>query len=150
MATQITIKVEGLDAAVAKLTPARANGPIGRFLDRGAIYIQSRARENAPVDTGRLRNSIGIKSEGPRMRIIGANTDYAEYVEKGTRPHFVPAQYIGGWAARHGFPAGSGLLVSGKAQPYMKPAAESGEAFVRSLVPTLAAELVPAYSVGVG
>lgn len=146
MATQITIKVEGLENAQAKLTSARADGPINRFLDRGATWIQSRARENAPVDTGRLRNSIGVASPSRRMRHIGANTEYAEFVETGTRPHFVPGQYIGGWAARHGFPAGSGLLVSGKAQPYMKPAAEAGEAFVKSLVPVLAAELEQAYS----
>ena len=156
MSTQITVKVEGLEQAVAKLTPQRANGPIGRFLDRGAIYIQSRARENAPVDTGRLRGSIGIDAPSDRMREIGANTDYAEYVEKGTSAHFPPPSALQGWALRHGFSGPqAGFLVaraisrSGtKPRPYMKPAAEAGEAFVKSLVPTLAAELEAAYSGG--
>lgn len=149
---QITVHIEGLEQAIAKLTPARANGPIGRFLDRGAIYIQSQAREKAPVDTGRLRGSIGVESPSDRQRIIGANTDYAEYVETGTRPHFPPPSALEGWAARHGYGPGGGFLVaraiarSGtKAQPYMKPAAESGETFVKSLIPTLAAEIEAAY-----
>lgn len=153
MASQITIRVEGLEEAVAKLTPQRANGPIGRFLDRGAIYIQSRAREGAPVDTGRLRNSIGIDKPSDRMRHIGANTEYAEYVEKGTGAHFPPPSALQGWALRHGFGADGGFMVaraisrSGtKPQPYMRPAAESGEGFVKSLVPTLAAELEAAYA----
>ena len=153
MATQITIRVEGLEEAVAKLTPQRADGPIGRFLDRGAIYIQSRAREKAPVDTERLRGSIGIEEPSNRMRHIGANTDYAEYVEKGTGAHFPPPSALQGWAARHGFGADGGFLVaraisrSGtKAQPYMRPAAEAGESFVKTLVPTLAAELEAEYA----
>lgn len=154
MASQIHIRIEGLDEAVAKLTPQRADGPIGRFLDRGANYIQSRARENAPVDTGRLRNSIGVESPSNRTREIGANTDYAEYVETGTRPHFPPPSALQGWALRHGFSgAQAGFMVaraisrSGtKPQPYMRPAAEAGEAFVKSLIPTLAAEIESAYA----
>ena len=150
MATQITVHVEGLDAAIAKLTPQRANGPIGRFLDRGAIYIQSRAKENAPVDTGRLRGSIGVESPSDRQRVIGGNTDYAEYVETGTRPHFPPPSALAGWAARHGGGDPRALAfhiakAGTKAHPYMKPAAESGESFVKSLIPTLAAELEAVY-----
>ena len=148
--TQITIHIEGLEVAVAKLTPQRANGPIGRFLDRGAIYIQSRARENAPVDTGRLRGSIGVESPSDRQRVIGANTDYAEYVETGTRPHFPPPSALAGWVSRHGGgdPYALALHISKVgtvAHPYMKPAAESGESFVKSLIPTLAAELEAVY-----
>lgn len=151
MATQITIHVEGLDALLAKLTPTRADGPINRFLDRSAIYIQSRARENAPVDTGRLRGSIGIESPGNRQRIVGANTEYAEYVETGTRPHFPPPSALAGWVSRHGGgdPYSLALHISKvgtQPHPYMKPAAESGETFTKSLVPTLAAELEAAYA----
>lgn len=156
MATQITIRIEGLEEAVAKLTPQRANGPINRFLDRGASYIQSRARENAPVDTGRLRSSIGVNSPSDRMREIGANTDYAEYVEKGTSAHFPPPAALEGWALRHGFSGPNAGFLAARAisrsgtkpQPYMRPAAEAGESFVKTLVPTLAAELEAAYSGG--
>lgn len=151
MATQITVRIEGLDTLLAKLTPQRADGPINRFLDRGAIYIQSRAREKAPVDTGRLRGSIGIESPGNRQRIIGANTEYAEYVETGTRPHFPPPSALAGWVSRHGGgdPYALALHISKvgtQAHPYMRPAAEAGESFIKSLVPTLAAELENAYA----
>ena len=150
MATQITIRIEGLDEAVGKLTPQRANGPIGRFLDRGAIFIQSRAKEKAPVDTNRLRGSIGIERPSDRMRIIGANTEYAEYVEKGTSPHFPPPSALAGWAGKRGmdpFLVARAISRRGtKPQPYMQPAAEAAEPFVKSLVPVLAAELEAAYA----
>lgn len=146
------IGIEGLDTAVAKLTPERANGPIGRFLDRGAIYIQSRAREKAPVDTNRLRGSIGVNATSPRMREIGPNTDYAEYVETGTRPHWPPPGALAGWAMRHGVDEESlrraiGLFGT-QPHPYMKPAADEAESFLTGLVPTLAAELEAAYGGG--
>lgn len=149
---QITVHIEGLEEAIAKLTPARANGPIGRFLDRGATCIQSRARENAPVDTGRLRGSIGVESPSDRQRIIGANTEYAEYVETGTRPHWPPPGALAGWAARHGMDEGAVRQAIGTRgttpHPYMKPAADAGETFVKSLIPTLAAEIESAYGGG--
>lgn len=152
MAQQISIQIDGLEEALAKLTPERANGPMGRFLDRGAIYIQSQARSNAPVDTGRLRNSIGVESPTARTRIVGANTAYAEYVETGTRPHWPPPSALAGWARRHGtdpFLVARAIARAGtKPQPYMKPAAEAGETFIKSLIPTLAAEIEAAYRGG--
>jgi HK97 gp10 family phage protein len=144
-AGQITIRIEGIDHLRGKLNDSRADAPIKRFLDRGAIYIQGQARMKAPVDTGVLRNSIGVEDAGKRTREIGTNKTYGPYVEFGTRPHFVPKQYIGGWARRHGL-GDTGLLVSGKAQPFMKPAADTGEPFVKGLVPLLAAELEASYA----
>lgn len=143
-AGMVVVRIDGLDELRRKLNSGRAEQPIQRFLDRGAIFIQSRARLHAPVDRGRLRGSIGVEATSNRQREVGTSVTYAPYVELGTRPHFVPAKYIGGWAQRHGL-GNRGVFVSGKAQPYLKPAAQEAEPFVRSLVPILTAEIEAAY-----
>lgn len=56
---------------------------------RTALRIQDDAKRAAPVDTGRLRNSIATEVDGLNAR-VGTNTEYAPYVEFGTR--FQPAQ----------------------------------------------------------
>lgn len=57
-------------------------------LMRLALGVQNRARELAPVDTGRLRSSIthkrGKDRLGPYVK-VGTNVEYAPYVEFGTR-----------------------------------------------------------------
>lgn len=145
MAGAIIVRIDGLDELRRKLNSGRVEGPIERFLDRGAIFIQSRARAAAPVDTGRLRNSIAVDSPDNRHREIGTNVDYAPYVEFGTRPHWPPVGAVAPWARRHGmepFMVARAISRSGtKAQPFMRPAATEGEAFVKSLVPMLAAEI---------
>ena len=61
-----------------------------------AIDIEARAKANAPVDTGFLRNSIQAKNIGPLKSIVGEAAEYAAFVEFGTsqtpaQPHLVPA-----------------------------------------------------------
>ena len=155
MAEMIVVKIEGLEQLRAKLTSSRVDGPVNRFLDRGAIFIQGAARRHAPVDQGRLRNSIGVETSGRRERRIGPNAEHGPFVEMGTRPHFPPPAALEGWARRHGFGPGGGFLVAKKiaatgtkAQPYMRPAAEEGEAFIRPQVAVLAAEVEAAYAGG--
>ncbi|MCG3176909.1 MAG: hypothetical protein MOGMAGMI_01873 [Candidatus Omnitrophica bacterium] len=144
MPAMVVVRIDGLEQLRAKLRSERADPPMQRFLDRGAIFIQGQARTLAPVDTNRLRGSIAVETTGRLERSIGTNVTYAPYVELGSRPHFVPAKYIGRWAEKHGF-GNTGIFVSGKAQPYLKPAAEAGEGFIRQLVPILAAEIEAAY-----
>lgn len=146
----ITVQIHGLDALRGKLHSSRADVPIGRFLDRGVIYTQSQARAKAAVDTGRLRNSIATESPSLRLRRIGPNTNYAEFVEFGTRAHWPPPGAMSGWARRHGmtdYAARRAIARKGtKARPFMGPAAEAAQPFMRSLVPILAAEIESAFS----
>lgn len=67
----------------------------------GAYKLQGYAMENAPVDTGNLRNSFeSVETDsGAEMRV---NTDYAYFVEVGT--------------------------IKMKAQPYVRPAIDEHEA----------------------
>ena len=65
------------------------------------------------------------------------------FVELGTRPHFVSKQNIGRWASRHG-KGDTGLFVTGKAQPFLKPAFEENKhkivALLEAAVGTIIAE----------
>ena len=145
----ITVRIEGLDALQRKLHGSRADAPVGRFLDRGALIVQRGAREKAPVDTGRLRNSIGVERSSMRSRRIGPNVAYGEYVEFGTRPHWPPPGAMSGWARRHGisdYQARRAVAMHGtKAQPFMQPAADDAEDGIRQLVSVLAAEIESAF-----
>ena len=68
-------------------------------LDILGAMVESKAKTNCPVDTGRLRNSITHAMVSNTQVKIGAHTDYAAFVELGTSRR--------------------------KATPYLKPAAES-------------------------
>lgn len=62
---------------------------------RVARLVESRAKVLAPVDTGRLRNSIKIRRKltlrGPGWQVY-TNVEYAPMVETGTRPHVIRAK----------------------------------------------------------
>lgn len=64
-----------------------------------AVYdAQRKAIEEAPVDTGRLRQSIRV-DKTPDGWVIGTNLEYAEYQEVGTET--VPPTFFMQKAALH-------------------------------------------------
>lgn len=75
------------------------NAAVMRALEAIGLQAEGYAKLKAPVDTGRLRNSI-THSLAPEEEAvyIGTNVEYAPYVEYGTRRT--------------------------KAQPYLKPAVQ--------------------------
>jgi HK97 gp10 family phage protein len=129
----MVIEVHNLDKCIKKF------GDISKIdltkpISRSAIAVQNRARDQVPVDTGELQQSIQQEPLGGDYnygaRII-ANKEYAYWVEFGASgPHFVPFTINGkdtgirGWAVRHGIDVTNktGLMVSGKAQPFLRPA----------------------------
>jgi len=70
--------------------------PVNRALEIIGLTAEKYAKENCPVDTGRLRNSITHAVEGKDV-FVGSATEYAASVEYGT--------------------------IKQKAQPYLRPAA---------------------------
>ena len=59
-----------------------------RFLLRLALQVERAAKRLAPVDTGRLRSSIGHtlrRDAGGLLATVGTSVEYASYVEFGTR-----------------------------------------------------------------
>lgn len=81
---------------------AEVKAQIEKALERGleacGIQAESYAKALAPVDTGRLRNSISHTVDGDTA-YIGSNVEYAPYQELGTSKM--------------------------KAQPYLKPAVQN-------------------------
>lgn len=79
-------------AAIAQLLQSSA-GPVAKDLLRRAIKVDRAAKQLCPVDTGRLRSSIGYAVERDSRGLlarIGSAVVYAPYVELGTRRQ--PAQ----------------------------------------------------------
>ncbi len=150
----IVIRVEGLDELRAKLNdPSRVQRPVERFLDRSAIYLQGRAREHitsvGAVDTTRTRGSITVSPDGAFIRKIGPNTDYAEKIERGQEPgEWPPKGALLPWMKRKGIPDNAEYLIRRKiatkgiaARPFMAPAAQDTEDFIRKNLSTLVSEL---------
>ena len=57
---------------------------IERGLEAIGLTAEGHAKKETPVDTGRLRNSIGHAVED-KAAYIGTNTEYAIFVETGAR-----------------------------------------------------------------
>ena len=78
-----------------------------RGLEAIGLTAERHAKKEAPVDTGRLRNSIAHAVKGDAA-YIGTNVEYAPYVELGTSKT--------------------------RAQPYLKPAATEHTAEYKQLL----------------
>ena len=114
------VEVEGLERVMGKVTLELLAKPLRKFFERATITVQNRARQNAPVDTGRLRSSIGTQvdsGELPTWGEVGTNVFYAPMMEYGTGlfaegpgakgdRHWPPAGALEVWASRHGFDSG--------------------------------------------
>lgn len=74
-------------------------GPTGKYLAKLAVQVETGAKQRCPVDTGRLRSSISWRLEqeqGGLAAYVGTVTEYAPFVELGTRfmsarPFLLPA-----------------------------------------------------------
>lgn len=74
-------------AELAKLL-ASPQGDVSRFMLRQGIRVSSAAKRFCPVDTGRLRASIGVSQSfgaGGATTTVEATADYGIYVHQGTR-----------------------------------------------------------------
>ena len=137
--TEISIEIKGLKETqreMERIVRDLRGEPYLNAMRRATLLVQRSAMKKVPVDTSRLKNSITpeVRAQGNLVTgVVGSNVKYAAFVELGTKAHFVPQQYIGTWARRHGF-GDRGLFVSGEAQPYLEPAfAENAERIVRML-----------------
>lgn len=96
----VSVDISGDAQVVAAL---RAVGPHLEAAVKGAVAeialnIERGAKQACPVDTGRLRSSIGVDfEEGGLAASVGSNVEYAEHVEYGTsrmaaQPYLTPAK----------------------------------------------------------
>ena len=126
MANMFEIEIKGHRELATRYRGAEAviRSELMRSVTRIVLQGERESKAIVPTDTHHLQRSIASKATpigGGVRGVWGTAVPYARYVERGASPHFVPVQYIGGWARRHGF-GETGLKVSGRAQPYIKPA----------------------------
>lgn len=95
----MSARMEGLPELRATLANVAAAeiSKAKREIKRSALNVVNGAKRRAPVDTGRLRNSLTheIDADGLDAR-IGTNVEYAPHVEFGTfaqraQPYLFPA-----------------------------------------------------------
>lgn len=123
---EIRIEVDGLDELQRryKEAPQIIKSELTTSMTKVVIQGEGISKKLAPRWRGQLARSIThqVQPMGSGVRgEWGTALHYAKYQELGTRRHFVPAQYIGAWAAAHGF-GNRGIVVSGRKQPFIKPA----------------------------
>lgn len=125
------VEIKGLDKLLKKLDKLGGSIPksMRKALLRGGTVFEVGTKENCPVDTGNLRDSIHTEAQGDDTVAIGTNADYAPYVEYGTGPkgdpsvphttkeywHYQDAE--GNWRTSHGQPP----------QPFMRTAFAEGK-----------------------
>lgn len=120
MAGTIMVKMEidGMKELQSKLSAPFAAQPARNFLNRGGFLIQGKAREYAPIDRGRLRQSITVRLDNgtpiPLFAEIGTNLKYAAAMEFGRKPGDPqpPPGALLGWMSRKGIPASAQFAVS--------------------------------------
>ena len=123
---EIEIQLIGVNELIARYKRARQviQDELTRSMRRVVIEGERLSKGFAPKWRNHLARSI-THSVTPMSGSVqgewGTSQPYGRFMEEGTRRHFVPAQYIGEWAAAHGF-GYTGIIVSGKARPFMKPA----------------------------
>lgn len=107
-----------------------------KALYRTMIMVETLAKRRAPVDTGRLKNSINLtpKREGAKAYTVSDGVAYGVFLEFGTTPHFPPPDSLSGWTRRtlgrdaSPFAIAQAIAKRGTpAQPFLRPAAK--EAF---------------------
>lgn len=118
--------------------------PMLTAMRTSALLVERDAKQNAPVDTGRLRASITSQvmttgAMGRNVRgVVGSNVIYSAAVELGSKPHFPPVRALETWARRKGLNAwavAKGIAKRGtKAQRYLQRAFESNRARVVALI----------------
>lgn len=84
------------------LTLELFNVAVNRGLEACGMAAETYAKRDAPVDTGRLRNSIAhmVKEEESAV-YIGSNVEYAPYQEMGTITGVKAKHFLKNAAANH-------------------------------------------------
>lgn len=90
--------VIGADKVAANMQKAAVSieAAVGDAVREAAMMVEREAKINVPVDTGRLRGSIGAEEQTPLLFEVGTNVEYAAFVEFGTskaaaQPYLEPA-----------------------------------------------------------
>ena len=123
----MAIEIKGIDKVLKRLEKLSNTENIEKAMGKACAVVEAAAKQNAPKDTGALRQSISSKVDIEGKEVIGTiftPLEYAPYVEYGTGLFAesggrkdVPWHYQddkGEWHSTSGQ----------KPQPFMRPAIE--------------------------
>ena len=123
----MAIEIEGINKVLKRLEKLSNTENIEKAMGKACAVVEAAAKQNAPKDTGALRNSITSKVENRNGHVEGTiftPLEYAPYIEYGTGLFAesggrkdVPWNYQddkGEWHSTSGQ----------KPQPFMRPAIE--------------------------
>lgn len=93
---EIRVTIFGVPGQQEALEAIMRPAAMVQALTAAALYVEGQAKIKAPIDTGFLRNSIGVGQVTANFALVGTNANYASYVEEGTtrmeaRPYMRPA-----------------------------------------------------------
>lgn len=85
--TGVSVKWKGVDAFVSGVSkqPARVKKEVGGAIYESALRIAKQAQNNAPVDTGFMKQNIQASHPSLLLVRIDSFAGYSWYVEHGTR-----------------------------------------------------------------
>lgn len=91
-----TYKVRGLESLLSRIERNREAAPseVDNVLRMSALRIERLSKQNAPVDTGYMRNGIFMEREGSGKFKVTSPAGYSVYVELGTRK-MSPQPFLG-------------------------------------------------------
>lgn len=124
-----TIQVLGAQKLITGFdnAPATVVDETRLAMERGTTRIEGSARAKVRHRSGRLMGSISSKISGSGANLtgqVGPSVRYGLFVEKGTRPHWMPPGILP-------FPAMRAIATKGtKPYPFMQPAFEENQAAI--------------------
>ena len=83
----MAIEIEGIDKVLKRLEKLSNTENIEKAMGKACAVVEAAAKQNAPKDTGALRQSISSKVDIDGKEVIGTiftPLEYAPYVEYGT------------------------------------------------------------------
>lgn len=138
MPTNIRIQIDDDDVKRAlHVAPNAVINAMHTSLKRSAVQTQRYFRETLTqhhnVFTGNLRNSVNFHFTNKLSVVIEPEAKYADNVEYGSRPHFVPIRAIAPWARFHGldpFVVQQSIARKGtRKHPFLKKTSQQAEKF---------------------
>ena len=85
----LTVNVIGVSKVIKNLDLSKKEiqNAVFESVKATAFFVEKRAKQIVPVDTGRLKSSIQVSNltEKPASAEVGTNVEYASFVEFGTK-----------------------------------------------------------------
>lgn len=96
---------------VDRETVKEAENEVQAVLEEIAVKLSNEMKQEAPVDTGQLRQSISIINREKDVVTVGVQVDYALDVQQGTDAHTPDLTAMKKWGRRKLGSEGAGIAV---------------------------------------